>query len=138
MTRKKKILVGTLSTLMVLLIVWVAINPPGTFGYCRFALTTYGSVPYPALDIQVQSDGRLRFVDKTHDLKFDAIEWLLASGPDVLIICKGWQGVVRVNEDITAIDNCTVEVLKTGEAISRFRELKKQGKKVAIHVHSTC
>lgn len=138
MKRGKKVLLGLLGVLVVLLAVWVAFNPPGTFGFCRFAVTTYNCIPYPATDIQVRADGQVRRVEKTHRLELPAVQWLLDSQPDVLIISTGWQGVVNVAEAITQIKRCRVEVLKTDEPIDRFGQLKKEGKKVAIHVHSTC
>lgn len=103
-----------------------------------FSLTTYSRVPYPAFDIQVRSDGDVRRVRKTHDLKLSEIEWLLDPRPEVLIISTGWRGSVRVGDDISRLDQSDVEVLNTGDAIRRYRELRKRRKEVAIHVHSTC
>ena len=137
LSRKKKLL-GALGLLITLFMIWVVISPPGTFGWCRFGLTTYSSVPYPGFDIQVRGDGDVRRVQKTHELKLSEIEWLLDPRPDVLIISTGWQGAVRVGDDISQLDQCAVEMLNTGEAIQRYRELKKRRKKVSIHVHSTC
>ncbi len=138
MKRRKKVLLGLLGVLVALLVVWVALNPPGTFGFCSFAFTTYNCIPYPAVDIQVRVDGASRRVAKTHGLELPAVQWLLDSKPDVLIISIGWQGAVNVPQAIREIKGCTVEVLTTDAAIDRFGQLKKEGKKVAIHVHSTC
>ena len=138
MKRRKKVLLGLLGVLVALLVVWVVLNPPGRFGMCRFAFTTYNCVPYPAMDIQVRADGVSRRVERTHDLRLPAVQWLLDSQPDVLIISTGWQGAVNVADAIREIKRCKVEVLMTPEAIDRFNRLKRAGKKVAIHVHSTC
>ncbi len=138
MKRRKKFLLVALVVLVALLVVWVVINPPGRFGLCRFAFTTYNCIPYPAMDIQVRADGRARRVAKTHGLELPAVQWLLDSQPDVLIISIGWQGAANVAVAIREIKRCRIEVLMTEAAIDRFHQLKKEGKKVAIHVHSTC
>ena len=136
--RTKRIMVVGAGLLVAVLVAWLIVNPPGTFGYCRFGLTVYGSVPYPACDIQVRADGTVRRVAKTHDLRLSAVQWLRQPRPEVLIIATGCQGAVEVGREIHDLKNCTVETLRTREAIERFRELKKHGKKVAIHIHSTC
>ncbi|MCP4594835.1 MAG: hypothetical protein GY842_29245 [bacterium] len=138
MSKRKKRLLGASGFLLALLIVWLVINPPGSFGWCRFALTTYGGVPHLISDIQLREDGEVRHIEKTHDLKLSDVVWLLEPCPDVLIIANGWQERVQIGDDITGLDQCTVEVLSTGDAVRRYRELRRQGKRVAIHVHSTC
>lgn len=137
MTRRKKLLY-VVGAVLILLSIWLLVNPPGTFGFCRFGITTYNCIPYPTSDIQVRADGEMRRVQKTHNLQLTAVEWLLDPKPNVLIISTGWHGVVKVQQAITEIKQCNVELMKTGDAIRRFRELRKQGKKVAIHIHSTC
>lgn len=130
-----KIIAGVL---VVLLVGWIILNPPGRFGVCTFGLTTYGCIPHPASDIQVRADGVTRTVGKTHDLKLSHVQWLLDPAPEVLIIGTGWDGVTSPEKAISNITQCEVRIAKTGEAISLYNQLKKQGKTVAIHVHSTC
>jgi hypothetical protein len=58
--------------------------------------------------------------------------------PEILIIGIGWDGIVKVDEKIQKGAGCEVRIEKTGKAIGLFNSLKKQKRKVAIHVHSTC
>lgn len=116
---------------------WIALNPPGQFGFCRFAWTTYDCMPHPLGDIQVRADGRTRTVDKTHALSFGDVEWLLEPRPDLLIIAIGWDGVVKPDEEIRAKAGCEVKFEKTAEAI-RLYNSTKGARKIAIHLHSTC
>ncbi len=137
MTKKKrrKILGGAL---VILLVGWVLFNPPGRFGICTFGLTTYGCIPRPVSDIQVRCDGKTRSVEKTHALKLDHVQWLLDPVPSILIIGIGWEGAVNPEQQIRDLKDCEVRILKTGEAVKEYNRLKRQGKRVAIHVHSTC
>ena len=89
-------------------------------------------------DLQVRADGTRRTVAKTHDLAFEIVQWLLEPKPDVLIISLGWDGVVRPDERIRGHKDCELHLLKNREAIDLFNRLKKSGKRVAIHLHSTC
>ncbi len=123
---------------LALAVAWPCINPPGRFGICFFALTTYGSIPRPIEDLQVRCDGATRSIEKTHSLKYEHVAWLLEPAPEVLIIATGWDGVAIPEARIEEISMCEVKVLKTGEAVRLYNRLKGQGRRVAIHVHSTC
>jgi hypothetical protein len=126
------------SALIVILVGWVLLNPPGRFGLCTFGLITYHCIPRPVSDIQVRCDGATRTVAKTHYLKFSHVQWLLDPVPDILIIGTGWDGVTTPERAITGIKQCEVRLLKTGEAIKLYNKLTRKGMKVAIHIHSTC
>src|SRR5882724_6628927 len=138
MTSVNKRRVGILAALGCAAILWVVFNPPSRFGWCRFGVTTYNSVPRPITDLQIRADGAVRTVGKTHDLTMDRIEWLLAPKPDVLIIGIGWDGKTVPRPEVVEMKSYSVQILKTGEAIKLFNELKGNGKRVAIHIHSTC
>ena len=92
---KLKKLIIIVSVILVGLVAWLCINPPGRFGICTFACTTYSGLPRLLSDLQVRSDGKTRTVDKTHDLKLEHVQWLLEPKPEVLIIGTGWDGVTR-------------------------------------------
>jgi len=138
MTSRRRKLAVALILLAVFAAVWCVANPPGRFGWCRYALTTYNCIPRPVSDHQVRADGSRRTVAKTHDLSFEIVQWLLEPKPEVLIISLGWDGVVRPDERIRSIQDCEVHLLQNREAIDLFNRLKKSGKRVAIHLHSTC
>jgi hypothetical protein len=135
--RKRKLIAG-LVALGLLAGVWLYANPPGRFGWCCYAYSTYGAWPRPISDFQVRADGSVRKIAKTHELRFEQVEWLLASKPEVLIIALGWDGVNSPDERIRSYKDCEVHLLKNREAIDLFNRLKREGKRVAIHYHSTC
>ena len=135
---KKRRVIIFLGLIVVCLVIWILFNPFGRFGWCRFGYLTYNSLPRPLSDLQVRCDGKTRTVEKTHDLKLEDVRWLLEPRPEILIIGDGWDGVVRPREEIKQIEDCEVRIMKTGEAVEEFNKLKRQKKKVAIHVHSTC
>lgn len=135
MNRKRWI---QLSVLIVLLVAWFSLNPPRRFGWACYAFTVYSGFPRPLSDFQVRADGSVRTIEKTHDLSRERIEWLLADQPDIVIISIGWDGVVQPTSNVKEIPGVEVRVLKNREAKSLFNELKRAGKRVAIHYHSTC
>lgn len=134
----KKKLVVVLSLLAALVTAWLIYNPPRRLGWCRYALTTYNGIPRLLSDLQIRADGAVRRVAKTHDLTMERISWLTTEKPDVLIVSIGWDGVVRPDEAVRVIKGCEVHILKNKEAIELFNRLKKAGKRVALHFHSTC
>ena len=137
MTKKKRriMLAGAV---VVLLVGWLLVNPPGRFGICTFGLTTYGCIPYPASDIQVRGDGQTRSVEKTHALRLEHVQWLLDPMPAFMIIGIGWDGAATPEEGIKGVKGCEVQMLKTGEALKEYNRRKERREDVAIHVHSTC
>ena len=135
-TKKKWLIAG--ACLLSLMAGWFIANPVGRFGFCRFGLAVYSACPYPLSDLQIRSDGQLRKVDKTHDIRMETLAWLLESKPDVLIVATGWSGTAKVVDDLQALPGVDVHILKTGEAKRLYNQLRKSGSKVAIHYHSTC
>jgi hypothetical protein len=136
--KKRRKFIAVLVLLAVLFALWIAANPPGRFGWCRYAYTTYGGWPRFISDFQVRADGTTRKIAKTHELAFEQIEWLLGPKPEVLIIALGWDGVTTPDDRIRQYRDCEVHILKNKEAIELFNRLKRDGKRVAIHYHSTC
>lgn len=117
---------------------WMVANPPGRFGWCSYGYSTFSCWPKPISDFQVRADGTTRTISKTHDLTIDHLQWLLESQPEVLIVSLGWDGVVRPEEAIKARKGCEIHLLKNKEAIELYNRLKREGRRVAIHYHSTC
>ncbi len=136
MSAKKGIL--GLIFLAVLSTVWLIGNPPGRFGWSCFGYSTYGALPRPLSDFQVRADGATRKMTRTHELAFEQIQWLLDPKPEVLIIATGWDGAVTPDPKIREHKDCEVHLLKNRPAIDLFNRLKRSGKRVAIHYHSTC
>ena len=132
---KKAIVIVTV--VMVLITAWVGFNPIGRFGFCRFGLLVYSAIPFPAVDLVIHANGvpSLRG-SKVHFIALAEIEGLLKEGPDVLIIGTGYDNLVQVEEEISAMP--AVVILPTPQAVRRYNELRDDGKRVAAIIHSTC
>jgi hypothetical protein len=137
LTRRRRLAIVAAIT-ATLLVAWFALDRPGRFGPSCFGYTSYGALPRPVVDFDVRADRALRYVAKTHDVGLAEIQWLLDPPPDVLIICEGWQRRVQVRDDVRRLEGVRVEILPTGAAQRLFNRLRRQGRRVAIHVHSTC
>ncbi|MCC6680063.1 MAG: hypothetical protein IT445_04080 [Phycisphaeraceae bacterium] len=135
--RHKK-LIALLVVVVVLFTLWLFTNPPGRFGWSYYGFSTYNSLPRFVSDFQIRGDGQIRKIDKTHDLSFDQIQWLLDPRPDVLIIAQGWQGLTVPDDRIRTYEGCEIHILTNKKAIDLYNRLKRAGKRVAIHYHSTC
>ncbi len=134
---KKAIVV--IAVLMVLITAWVGFNPIGRFGFCRFGLLVYSTIPFPGVDLIIHANG-LPAVrgSKAHFVGFAEIEPLLREKPDVLIIGTGYDNMVQVEEEILAMSAVQVLPLPTPQAVRRYNELRREGKRVAAIIHSTC
>jgi len=124
---------------VVLITGWVGFNPIGRFGFCRFGLLVYSTIPFPAVDLVIHTNGlpALRG-SKAHFVGFAEIEGLLRERPDVLIIGTGYDNMVRVEEEMLAMSAVQVLPLPTPQAVKRYNELRGEGKRVAAIIHSTC
>ena len=134
----KKVIV-LVAVIMVLITAWVGFNPIGRFGFCRFGLLVYSAIPFPAVDLVIHANGwpSLRG-SKAHFVGFAEIEPLLRERPDVLIIGTGYDNMVQVEEEILAMSAVQVLPLPTPQAVRRYNELRREGKRVAAIIHSTC
>ena len=132
----KKIIV-VVAVVVVLIMAWIGFNPIGRFGLCRFGLVVYSAIPFPAVDLVIHANGfpSLRG-SKEHFVAFAEIEGLLEEDPDVLIIGTGYDNMVQVENEISAM--LSIEILRTPQAVRRFNELRAEGKRVAAIIHSTC
>lgn len=108
------------------------------FGASRFGYIEYNGKPYYKRDIQVNIDGILKKLEyRTHNIEYDQLKWLLDSRLECLIIGTGWGGQACLGFDAKKIKVQMLQI-KTEGAIKKYQELIKNGKKVAIHIHSTC
>lgn len=135
----------TIELVILLLLVagWLAINPPGRFGYHQYGLTVYRSLPIPGYDLLVFADGSWsRRAGKSHLLTADEYRAFLAANggaaPDAVIVGLGYSSQVTVAPEILTSPGPRIEVLPTPEAIKRFNELRRSGLRVAAIIHSTC
>jgi hypothetical protein len=134
----KKVII-IIAGVIVLITAWIGCNPIGRFGFCHFGLLVYSAIPFPGVDLVIHANGwpAIRG-SKAHSVSFAEIEPLLREGPDVLIIGIGYSSLVRVEEEIRGISAVQILPLPTPEAVRRYNELRRQGKRVAAIIHSTC
>ncbi len=124
---------------------WIYFNPPGSFGFHIFGLTTYSGIPFPAVDLVVDSSSiipALRAI-KDHMVSEDEFDRLIGKRaddwPQYVIIGNGYESRMEVADGILIRGaGPVVECLPTPEAIERFNELKSQGLEVKAIIHSTC
>ena len=140
---RKRVSLGCLAVVVVLIAVWVTFNPPGRFGYHRFGLTVYSGIPFPAVDVVVHANGLPGIRgSKAHlisEEEFNRLIGPLDAWPEVVIIGTGYEGLVQLDPRILIrSDRPPTEVLPTSQAIHRFNELRPAGKRVAAIIHSTC
>ncbi len=128
----------TLCAVAVALAGWVAGNPEGQFGFSTDQFVTYNRIPVPIADLQVRSDGTMRAIGKSHQIPVQQLAWLAQPQPEVVIIASGWSGDAHAAGWVTELARTQVLTMPTGEALQRFNELRAQGVRVAIHVHSGC
>lgn len=135
------------SALVSVLLVLLLLPPgsamrPGGITHARFGLTVVGLLPVPLFDVTIRSDGRPGLRDKTHRVTLDEARGMVDAGTEVLIIANGWDGVVWVDPGVLTPGalpaGVVVEVLRTGEAVRRYRHLRREGRRVALLLHSTC
>ena len=134
---KKAIVV--VAGIVVLITAWVGFNPIGRFGFCRFGLLVYSAIPFPGVDLVIHANGlpALRG-SKAHFVGLAEIEPLIRERPDVLIIGTGYDNMVQVEKEILAMSAVQVLPLPTPQAVRRYNELRREGKRVAAIIHSTC
>lgn len=139
--KKPKPAAITLSVILVLMMVIGASQRwPGGITYARFGLTVVGLLPVPALDIRIHADPdrRLGFRNKSHQITLEEVKLLLEEKPEVLIIGTGWHGVAKVDTEVRELKETRIEILKTGEALDLYEQLRAEGRRVALLAHTTC
>ena len=136
MTDRKALIFGFV---IFVLIIWIIQNPIGKFGYHGFGYTVYSGIPVPYFDLKIGPDGIPQIREKSHFVSFNEVEEYMESQDYeiILIIGTGYEGMVNVDRKILE-STSTIIVLETPEAIKKYNELKDEGKKVAIILHSTC
>lgn len=135
---KSKLLIGALAAL----VLWVSFNRPGRVGLHFYGLTVYNCLPIPGADLLVHGDGSFATREgKSHELPIFEFEQFVNTGkrrPDIVIIGKGYKSQVKIPKIILDSQTPLVEALNSNEAVRRFNELRRQRKRVALILHSTC
>lgn len=125
----------------VVLTVWgstaLSVRWPGGVTTASHGLTVVGACPIVALDVAIDADGRLAFRPKRHRVSWDELR-PLADGAELVLVGTGWAGAAVVDADAARHLRGRLEVLTTGEAIARYRQLRARGRRVALLAHTTC
>ncbi|MBI4566606.1 MAG: hypothetical protein HY716_18165 [Planctomycetes bacterium] len=136
-TRRRWLPATLAAVLWIVLLLPLSAIWPGGITHARYGLTVVGLYPVPALDVRVSGEGTPWFYPKSHRVTARDVEGLASAGVDRVIIGSGWEGAVRVDGSVHRL-RVKVEVLKTPEAIERYKRLKREGLRVALILHSTC
>lgn len=108
----------------------------GRVTHASVGFTVYGVVPIPMMDLSIGGDGMVRVRDKSHVVKAQEVETLRQDGADIVVIGTGWEGKVRVEEQLR--NDKSVIVLPTGAAFKAYNRAKAAGQRVALLAHTTC
>ncbi|MCX7841152.1 MAG: MTH938/NDUFAF3 family protein [Anaerolineae bacterium] len=71
----------------------------------------------------------------------EEIEYALVDNPEILVIGCGHLGVLPIREEVRALlaaRGITLETLRVRDAMARYAELARAGKRVAAILHTTC
>jgi|Deesub1362A_J573_1020465.scaffolds.fasta_scaffold16956_1 hypothetical protein len=76
-----------------------------------------------------------------HRVCKDDVRDILDSSPEIVVFGTGYHGLVKVDREVeNFLESKGIEVEKfvSREAVKRFNELVKEGKRVVLAVHLTC
>lgn len=76
--------------------------------------------------------------DQGHSLSKKDLDAVIEYDPDVLIVGKGSSGRMSVPSYLSKQLDMEIKAYKTDQAVKRYNEMLKQGKKVAGAFHLTC
>ncbi len=131
----------TLAVLVFFFIITVPISSRWCqrINHARFGFTLYGAMPVPLLDLSIDADGWLLPRVKSHEIKREELERLAQKNPEVIIVALGWDSVSALNEEAQAFaETMDVREVSTEEAVQLYNQLKSEGVRVALLLHSTC
>ena len=105
------------------------------FGNIKIDDETFGKE-----DFILFNDGFER-VEKSHQPSLEEFQSILLREPELVIFGTGFSGCVKINNMIKKeAENNKIEIviLPTPDALKKFQELSKAGKRVAARIHTTC
>jgi hypothetical protein len=98
-----------------------------------------GDKIYGEMDLLLHQHGHEE-VDKTHNIGMTEYHAMMMRDPDVLVFGLGFKSEARLSKDILAAarhDKVEVLAMPTADAIKKFYDLARKGKKVVAHIHTT-
>ncbi|MEM7819542.1 MAG: MTH938/NDUFAF3 family protein [Candidatus Aenigmatarchaeota archaeon] len=79
--------------------------------------------------------------EKSHRVSKKDFEHMMLKEPEIIIISLGFNNAVKIDNDVFVLakkSNIELYALPTPDAIKKFEELVKKGKKVVARIHITC
>ena len=119
------------------------IHPMNLINGYEFGRIVVGDKNYTS-DVIIASD---RVINQSwwrregHRVSKHDIGEILDYSPEIVIFGTGYNGLVRIDrevEDFLREKGIDVEKLKSKEAVKKFNELVKKGKRVVLAIHLTC
>ena len=108
--------------------------------YQKFGeITINGQVYYS--DMTVYWNGKMSYRSKEHVVEFGEFMKILKAGPEIVVIGKGEEGVLKISEEVLSwAKNKNVDLYfeNTAKAADIFNAFANQGKKVVGIFHVTC
>ncbi len=126
--------------LLVLILALLVLPPasavwPGGITHASFGFTVVGICPLPVFDLTFHANGGVWFRTKTHLVTVEELRALLDQDVEEIIVATGWQGAVEIEPGFRG---ARVTALPNAEALERYREQRRLGKRVALILHATC
>ena len=79
--------------------------------------------------------------DKSHSPGVDELENMLLKEPDIVIFGTGFNNNVEISDEIkreAEKNKIELMILSTPDALKKFSEITRKGKRVAARIHVTC
>jgi len=92
--------------------------------------------------VLVRDENKLRSLfGTTHRIGDWEQKLLLSNSPEIILIARGWDGALKVEENFKKRiekKGIGLKIVLTPEIIKEYELLTKQGKKVNCLIHTTC
>ena len=80
-------------------------------------------------------------IEKSHEIKKSDFEHLMLREPDVVVLGIGFNSIVKVDDEVKSLakqEGIELYILPTEDALKKFQELVRKGKRAAAIIHPTC
>jgi len=125
-----------------------AINRDKNITYCEHGITVYKGIPVVFFDLMIYPNGQMSLLDKKHNYRKQDKRYFLKQEPDILLIASGHQNKGGKGFSISngtkfifntfSMKGTQLIILPTPDAVKKYNELRKAGKKVFLVLHNTC
>ena len=80
-------------------------------------------------------------LEKSHRPSVEEFEKILLKEPDTVIYGTGFRSLGKISDEIISAakkENVELLILPTPEALKKFQELVRNGRRAAARIHTTC